>query len=127
MKQLFGLTPKIDIATSSLPGEQIAHTETEEHLEGFLNTSEGNLVSNDVNHHVAQESDRQPSSSSSSVLTEQQELIFTETAGAKENILVDATNLLRTSKKNIVVLKLAILYEFKFLTSTVAVQTLEMW
>lgn len=42
---LFGVKPKRAIASSSLRGEQIADIETEEQLDGIVNTFEENLNS----------------------------------------------------------------------------------
>ncbi|XP_043497554.1 KRAB-A domain-containing protein 2-like [Polistes fuscatus] len=98
---MFGVKPKRGIASSSLPDEQIANIETEEQLEEMVNTLEENLSSGHTENHIPKENiekELQPAMSSYQTLTEQHEFISIKRAAAKENLLLQATKMLRTSK-----------------------------
>ncbi|XP_023211665.1 KRAB-A domain-containing protein 2-like [Centruroides sculpturatus] len=97
---MFGVKPKRGIA--SLPGEQIANIETEEQLEEIVNTFEENLSSGHNEYHIPKENikeELQLTTSSCQALTEQHEFITIKRAAAKENLLLKATKMLRTSKR----------------------------
>ncbi|XP_067125299.1 KRAB-A domain-containing protein 2-like [Centruroides vittatus] len=120
----FGVKPKRGIASSSLPGKQIANIETKEQLEEIVDTFEENLSSGHNEYHIPKkniEQELQPTTSSYQALTEQHKFISIKRAASKDNLLLQATKMLRTSKRKFL-LKLVILYEYKSLMSTVAVQ-----
>lgn len=99
---LFGVKPKRGIASSSLPGEQIVNIETEEQLEEIVNAFEENLSSDHTENHIPKENideELQPTTSSYQALTEQHEFISIKRAAAKENLLLQATKMLQTSKR----------------------------
>ncbi|XP_076394125.1 uncharacterized protein LOC105662085 [Megachile rotundata] len=97
------------------PSEQIANIEIEEQLEEIdntfetegqleetVNTSEKNLSSGYIENHIPKkniEEDLQSITSSHQVLTKKHELISIKRAAAKENLLLHATKILRTSQK----------------------------
>ncbi|XP_023288360.1 KRAB-A domain-containing protein 2 [Orussus abietinus] len=111
---MFGVKAKRGIASTFLPGEQIANIETEEQLEEIANTSETeeqleetvnayqkNLSGGHTENHIPKkniEEDLQPTSSHQ-ILSEKHELISIKRAAAKENLLLPATKMLRTSQK----------------------------
>ncbi|GBM60030.1 hypothetical protein AVEN_147593-1 [Araneus ventricosus] len=113
---MFGIKPKRGISSSFLPGEQIANIETEEQLEEIantfkteeqlektVNTFEENLSNGHTENHISKrniEEDLQPTTSSYQALTEQHEFISIKRSAAKENLVLQATKMLRTSKKN---------------------------
>ncbi|GBL79998.1 hypothetical protein AVEN_29020-1 [Araneus ventricosus] len=112
---MFGIKPKRGIASSFLPGEQIANIETEEQLEEIANTFETeeqldetvdtfeeNLSNGHTENHIPKrniEEDLQPTTSSYQALTEQHEFISIKRSTAKENLRLQATKMLRTSNK----------------------------
>ncbi|XP_057669973.1 KRAB-A domain-containing protein 2-like [Diorhabda carinulata] len=112
---MFGVKAKRGIASSFLPGEQIANIETEEQLEEIANTSETEeqleetvnaskkkLSGGHTKNHIPKkniEEDLQPTTSSHQILTEKHELISTKRAAARENLLLQATKMLQTSQK----------------------------
>ncbi|KAM4707160.1 baculoviral IAP repeat-containing protein 1-like [Discoglossus pictus] len=112
---MFGIKAKRGIASSFLPSEQIANIkteeqleeiantfETEEQLEETVNTSEKNLSGGHTENHIPKkniEEDLQSPTSSHQVLTEKHKFISIKRAAAKENLLLQATKMLRTSQK----------------------------
>ncbi|XP_023225321.1 KRAB-A domain-containing protein 2-like [Centruroides sculpturatus] len=98
---MFGIKPKISIASSSLPGKQIANIETEEQLKETVNTFEENLSSGHNEYHSPKENIKELQSTTSSyqALTEQHKIISIKRAATKENLLLQATKMLQTSKK----------------------------
>ncbi|GFY02269.1 uncharacterized protein TNCV_3501521 [Trichonephila clavipes] len=112
---MFGIKANRDIAPSFLPSEQIPSIETEEHLEEIAipleteehleetgNTSENILSGDHTKNHIPKkniEEDLQSTTSSHQVLAEKHELISKITATAKDNPLLQATKMLRTSQK----------------------------
>ncbi|XP_055944438.1 uncharacterized protein LOC129975400 [Argiope bruennichi] len=111
---MFGIKVKRGIASSFLPSEQIASIETEEQLEEIANTFETeeqleetgntfekNLSGGQTENQIPKkniEEDLQSTTSSHQVLNEKHELISIKRAAAKENLLLQATKMLRTSQ-----------------------------
>ena len=126
---MFSVKAKRGIASSFLPSEQIANIEAEEQLEELFNTSEKKLSGGHTENHIPKkniEEDLQSTASSHQVLAEKHELISIKRATAKENILLQATRMLRISQNNFLLLKMVALYEYKSLMSTMVVQIPEM-
>ncbi|GFQ71841.1 KRAB-A domain-containing protein 2 [Trichonephila clavata] len=111
---MFGIKAKRGIASSFLPCEQITNIETEKQLEEIANTfeteeqleetgnTEKNLSGGHSENHIRKkniENYLQSTTSSYQVLTEKHELISIKRAAAKENLLLQATKMLRTSQK----------------------------
>ncbi|XP_049791484.1 uncharacterized protein LOC126198880 [Schistocerca nitens] len=93
---MFGVKAKRGIASSFLPGEQIANIKTEEQLEEIANTSE---TEEQLEETKNIEEDLQPTTSSHQILSEKHELISTKRVASKENILLQARKMLQTSQK----------------------------
>ncbi|XP_055943339.1 KRAB-A domain-containing protein 2-like [Argiope bruennichi] len=115
---MFGIKAKRGIESYFLPSEQIASIETEEQLEEIANTfeteeqlgktgntSEKNLSGGQTENQIPKkniEEDLQSTTSLHQVLNEKHELISIKRAAAKENLLLQATKMLRTSQNHII-------------------------
>ncbi|XP_067140873.1 KRAB-A domain-containing protein 2-like [Centruroides vittatus] len=101
---MFGVKPKRGIASSSLPGEQIANIETEEQFED-INTFEENLSSGRNEYHIPKENieqELQPTMSSYQALTEH-EFISIKRSAVKSSTLKRESS--TSSNENVMNLK----------------------
>lgn len=112
---MFGVKAKRGIASSFLPSELIANIETEEQLEEIANTcetekqheetvdtSEKKLSGGHSENHISRkniEEDLHSTTFPHQALTGKHELISIKRAAAKENLLLQANKMLRTSQK----------------------------
>ncbi|GFX94951.1 hypothetical protein TNCV_3045831 [Trichonephila clavipes] len=139
----FGVKAKRFIASSFYLSEQIVNTETEEQLEEIANTfetqeqlketgntSEKNVSGGHTENHIPKkiiEDDLESTTPSHQVLTEKQELISKEKGPRKRIFYYKQQKFYEPHKKNLLLLKLVILYEYKSLMWTVVVQITEMY
>ncbi|XP_053309752.1 KRAB-A domain-containing protein 2-like [Spea bombifrons] len=112
---MFGVKAKRGIASSFLPSELIANIETEEQLKEIANTcetekqheetvdtSEKNLCGGLSENHISRkniEEDLHSTTFPHQALTGKHELISRKRAAAKENLVLQANKMLRTSQK----------------------------
>lgn len=98
---MFGIKPKRGIVLSSLSDEQIASIENEDQLEEIVNTSKENLSDGHTVNHISKKSIKgnlKPTKSSYQALTKQHKSTL-KRAATKENLLPQATKMLRISKR----------------------------